>query len=174
MTAPALARAAAAICLVLISFAGFLFVFALHMQGALDYSPVRAGLCFVPLVLGFGLGGLNWRRLPARAQPGLPLVGLILAGAGYLAIALQQRHGQPVGVATEAALGVVGLASGAAYGPLLGLALSRVPAAHAADASGVMNTGCSGSHCPARSTSAEWHFRHRRPVPETRSARPLS
>ena len=140
MEAPALAPAAAAICLVLISFAGFLFIFALHMQGALNYTPVRAGLYFVPLVVGFGLGGLYWRRLPIRFQPGLPAIGLILAGVGYLVLALLQRNGQQVGSATEVALGVVGLASGAAYGPLFGLALSRVAPAHAADASGMMNT----------------------------------
>ncbi|MFE3269180.1 MFS transporter [Streptomyces sp. NPDC059215] len=140
MTAPTFIFAATAICLVLISFAGFLFIFALHMQGALGYSPVRAGLFFVPLVVGFGLAGLYWRRLPSRVHPRLPVLGLTMASMGYVALALLQRDGQAVGLSVEAVLGGVGLASGLAYGPLFGTALSRVAPAHAADASGVVNT----------------------------------
>lgn len=140
LRSPALAPAAGAIFLVLVAFSGSLFVCALHLQGALRYGPAHAGLLFVPLVVGFGLGGLYWRRLPARLHPMLPVTGLLVSAAGYLWLALLQRDGGQVAVAAEAALGVIGISSGIAYGPLFGLALSRVAAADAADASGVMNT----------------------------------
>ncbi|WP_399896090.1 MFS transporter [Streptomyces sp. BBFR51] len=140
LRSPALAPAALSICLVLVAFSGSLFTAALHLQGALGYSPEHAGLLFLPLVVGFGLGGLYWRRLPARMQPSLPLTGLLVSAAGYVWLGFVQRDGAQVGVAAETALGVVGVSSGVAYGPLFGLALSRVAPADAADASGVMNT----------------------------------
>ncbi|SEG92066.1 Major Facilitator Superfamily protein [Actinacidiphila yanglinensis] len=140
LRSPGLVPAAAAICLVLVTFSGFLFVCALHFQGALRYGPERAGLLFVPLVVTFGLGGLYWRRLPARLHPALPVAGLLATALGYGALALLQRDGGQAGAAVETALAVVGLSSGIAYGPLFGLALGRVGAADAADASGLMNT----------------------------------
>lgn len=140
LRSPALAPAALSICLVLIAFSGSLFTAALHFQGALGYSPEHAGLLFLPLVVGFGLGGLYWRRLPARTHASLPLSGLLVSAVGYVGLGLVQHNGAQVGVAAETALGVVGVSSGVAYGPLFGLALSRVAPADAADASGVMNT----------------------------------
>ncbi|SEN74076.1 MFS transporter [Actinacidiphila rubida] len=140
LRSPGLVPAAAAICLVLVTFSGFLFVCALHFQGALRYGPERAGLLFVPLVVAFGLGGLYWRRLPAWLHPALPVAGLLATALGYGGLALLQRGGGQAGVAVETALAVVGLSSGVAYGPLFGLALGRVGAADAADASGLMNT----------------------------------
>ena len=140
LRSPGLAFAASAIFLTLIVFSGFLFTCALHLQGALGYSPQHAGLLFIPLVAGFGLGGLYWRRLPKRLHAALPVVALLLAAAGFVALALLQRHGGQFGVAAETTLGVIGLVLGAAYGPLFGLALTRVAPSDAADASGLMNT----------------------------------
>lgn len=140
LRSPGLAPAAASILLTLIAFSGFLFTCALHLQGALAYSPQHAGLLFIPLVAGFGLGGLYWRRLPRRLHAALPVAALLTAAAGFAGLALLQRHGGPVGAAAETTLGVIGLALGAAYGPLFGLALSRVAPTDAADASGLMNT----------------------------------
>ncbi|CAM5695812.1 MULTISPECIES: MFS transporter [Streptomyces] len=135
-----LAHGASAILLTLVVFSGFLFACALHLQGALGYSPQHAGLLFVPLVTGFGLGGLYWRRLPERLHAALPVAALLVSAAGFAVLALLERGGGQAGVAVETALGVTGLALGAAYGPLFGLALSRVAPADAADASGLMNT----------------------------------
>lgn len=140
LRSPGLVRAASSILLTLIVFSGFLFTCALHLQGALGYSPQHAGLLFIPLVAGFGLGGLYWRRLPRRLHAALPVAALLAAAAGFTGLALLQRHGGQVGVAAETTLGVIGLALGAAYGPLFGVALSRVVPTDAADASGLMNT----------------------------------
>lgn len=140
LRSPPLVPAALSLCLVLVAFSGSLFTTALHLQGALGYGPEHAGLLFLPLVVGFGLGGLHWRRLPARTHASLPLNGLLVSAVGYVVLGLVQREGAQVGVAAETTLGVVGLSSGVAYGPLFGLALSRVAPADAADASGVMNT----------------------------------
>ncbi|KOV92107.1 hypothetical protein ADL02_12110 [Streptomyces sp. NRRL WC-3723] len=140
LRSPGLAHGASAILLTLVVFSGFLFTCALHLQGALRYSPQHAGLLFIPLVTGFGLGGLYWRRLPGRLHAALPVTALLVSAVGFAVLALLERGGGQAGVALETVLGIIGLALGAAYGPLFGLALSRVAPADAADASGVMNT----------------------------------
>ncbi|MEN3538656.1 hypothetical protein AAH991_26330 [Microbispora sp. ZYX-F-249] len=50
---------------------GFLFAFALHLQGGLGESPLRAGLTFLPMAVAFGLGSFYWRRLPGRGAVAL-------------------------------------------------------------------------------------------------------
>ena len=62
-------------------FGGFFFVLALHLQGGLGDSPLRAGLTFAPAAAAFALVSLNWQRLPARWFGGLVIAGF----AGYAA-----------------------------------------------------------------------------------------
>ena len=57
----------AALFAVLAVFGGFFFTLALHLQGGLGDSPLRAGLTFAPAGLAFALVSLNWQRLPAAA-----------------------------------------------------------------------------------------------------------
>ena len=47
-------------------FGGFFFALALHLQGGLGDTPLRAGLTFAPAAAAFALVSLNWQRLPAR------------------------------------------------------------------------------------------------------------
>ncbi len=141
LAAPGLRPAAGAIFMALTGFAGFLFVFALHLQAGLGDSALRAGLVFVPMAVGFGSAGLYWHRLvPARLHRSLPVLALLVMGAGDAAMGLLMRHGAQVGVAEELLLAVVGLASGCAYSPLFARALGKVAQADAADASGLMVT----------------------------------
>jgi MFS family permease len=133
-TAPGVRAGIVAIFLSMCTFGGFLFSLALHLQGALGYSPLRAGLFFIPGAAGFALSSLNWRRMPAAwHRPMIPLA-LLLAGLGYLGLALFESGG----VGLEVAMGVAGLGLGAAFSPLLAITLTHVAVEDAADASGLL------------------------------------
>jgi hypothetical protein len=116
------------------TFGGFLFSVALHLQGGLGFSPLRAGLFFIPGAGGFALSSLNWRRAPARWHRPMIPVALVVAGLGYLGLAVFQSGG----VGLEVAMGLTGLGLGAAFSPLLAIALTYVAVADAADASGLL------------------------------------
>src|SRR6516164_9652133 len=65
LRAPGLAPGLAAVAVLMITYGGFLFSFALHLQAGLGDSALRAGLTFAPCALVFGVCGYFWRRLPA-------------------------------------------------------------------------------------------------------------
>ncbi|WP_201776247.1 MFS transporter [Streptacidiphilus melanogenes] len=140
LRAPGLAPAAGAIFLVMTGVAGFSFAFALHLQAGLGASALRSGLTVAPTMLGFGVAGLWWRRLPQRLHGSLPLLALVVGAAAFAVVGLLARDGHAVSWTQRAALLVVGVAGGCAYSPLFARALGSVAAEHAADASGVMVT----------------------------------
>jgi MFS family permease len=132
--APGMRAGLSAIFLCMCTFGGFLFSLALHLQGGLGYTPLHAGLFFIPGAGGFALSSLNWRRMPARwHRPMIPLA-MLVAGLGYLGLALFETGG----VWLEVAMAVAGLGLGAAFGPLLAVTLTHVAVADAADASGLL------------------------------------
>lgn len=139
LRSPGLLPASVGIFVVMLNFSGFMFSFALHLQAGLGDSPLRAGLLFGPIALGFGVFGLYWQRLPERLHPSLPVAALLVVALGYLAVGQLMRSGGQLGIATAVLL-VVGAASGCAYSPLFARALSRVAPADAPDASGVLVT----------------------------------
>ncbi|MFC1416473.1 MFS transporter [Streptacidiphilus cavernicola] len=140
LRAPGLLTAGGGLLLTMGSFGGFMFAMALHVQAGLGLSPLRAGLVFLPMTVGFGLSGMHWQRLPKRFHPVLPAVALAVSGLGYLGVGLMLREGERIGVGVEALMLPLGLIAGSAYGPLMGRALARVAPADAADASGVVIT----------------------------------
>jgi MFS family permease len=132
--APGMRASLATIFLQMATFGGFLFSLALHLQGGLGYGPLRAGLFFIPGAAGFALSSLNWRRAPAWAHRPMILLGLVVAGLGYLGLAVFESGGAGL----EVAMGVAGLGLGAAFGPLVTIALTHVTMEDAADASGLL------------------------------------
>ncbi|MDG6100795.1 MFS transporter [Dactylosporangium aurantiacum] len=140
LRSPGLVPACLAILAVMASYAGFLFTLGLHTQRDLGYSPARAGLVLVPAAVGFAVSSLNWRRLPAHWHRRVIPAALLVVTAGYALMAWTIRDDRPLGPAYLAASAVYGLALGAAFSPLIGVALAHVPPAVAADASGVVAT----------------------------------
>jgi EmrB/QacA subfamily drug resistance transporter len=120
------------------SYAGYLFSVALHLQSGLGYSPLHAGLLFVPMAITFGTTSAQWRRLPARWHPYLPAVGLVVAAIALALIAVSLR-GTP-GIGFLAAQIPFGIGAGAAFAPLMARALANVAPPDAADASGLVTT----------------------------------
>ncbi len=140
LRAPGLLVGAAALFVALINYAGYLFAFALHLQSGLGESPQRAGLAFAPMAIGFAITGLTWRRLPARMHGPMIPIGLVVAAGAYLLLAPIMRGGGDGGLTMELDLLLVGLALGIAFSPMIAVALTHVPLAEAADASGVLVT----------------------------------
>lgn len=138
LRAPATAPAAVAMLLCMATYAGFLFCLALHLQAGLGESALHAGLLFIPGAGGFALTSLTWRYIPARLLRAVIPSGYLLGGLGYLGLALAVRGGEPAGVALEVSLACIGLGLGAAFSPLLSVALTHVATADAADASGLL------------------------------------
>ncbi|MEU0685402.1 MFS transporter [Streptomyces uncialis] len=140
LRAPGAVPATMAVFLMMAGYAGFLFAMTLYFQGGLGLSPLAAGLAFVLPALGFGLVGLNWRRVPARYHHGLVPAALAVSAAGYAGVALVASGLGPAGPLYQLSATLAGAGMGAAYGPALHAALSRVAPRDAADASGLAAT----------------------------------
>jgi MFS family permease len=140
LRAPGLVPGLAAVAVLMITYGGFLFSFALHLQAGLGDSALRAGLTFAPCALVFGFCGYFWRRLPAASHHLLAPAGCLVAVGGYLAVALVLRSGGSGGLALQVAMVVTGASLALGFSPLVTHALVRVPLHQAADASGLLTT----------------------------------
>src|SRR5499427_5893140 len=137
---PGTAPGVAALFCVMAVFGGFFFVLALHLQGGLADSPVRAGLIFAPAGLGFAVVSLNWQRLPGNRPAAVSFAGFVAYGAGLLLLAGVIGGGGHGGAWLPLALTLVGAGMAAAFSPLMTAVVMRVPVADAADATGVIVT----------------------------------
>jgi MFS family permease len=120
-------------------YGGFLFSLALDLQEGLGDTALRAGLTFAPAAATFGAMGYFWRQVPAPVHRFLPFVGFSWAALSYLALADYLRHGT-AGFALYLLLIALGVGMGAAFSPLMTLALVNVPRHEAPDASGLLTT----------------------------------
>src|SRR5262249_18574064 len=109
LRAPGMLAGMAALFLVLVNYAGYLFGMALHLQSGLGGSPARAGLVFAPVAVGFAVTGLTWSRLPARWHGPIIPLGLLVAGLCYLPLAAILRNGSRGGVRREIQLLSIGV-----------------------------------------------------------------
>lgn len=143
LRAPALPSGLVTLAATQIGYGGLLFAYTLHLQAGLGESALRAGLSYLPFAAVFGLAGYNWRRLPAAARRVLVPAGLTVGILAYLALASGLHgagsHGGNTAL-TWAGLVAVGLGLGLSVSPLLTQSLTYVPAARAADASGLLTT----------------------------------
>jgi Major Facilitator Superfamily len=137
---PGVATGIIALFCVMAVFGGFFFALALHLQGGLGDSPMRAGLTFAPAGLAFALVSLNWQRLPARWHLGLIVSGFAANAAGLLLLAEVFRGGSDGGWLLLLAVALAGAGMAAAFGPLMTGVVMRVPVGDAADATGVIVT----------------------------------
>ena len=138
LRAPALPSGLVTLAATQIGYGGLLFAYTLHLQAGLGQSALRAGLSYLPFAAVFGLAGYNWRRLPAAARRVLVPAGLTVGILAYLALAAGLHAG--ITALTWTGLAAVGLGLGLAVSPLLTQSLTHVPAARAADASGLLTT----------------------------------
>jgi len=137
---PGVATGIVALFCVMAVFGGYFFALALHLQGGLGDSPMRAGLTFAPAGLAFALVSLNWQRLPARWHLALIISGFAANAAGLLLLADVFRGGSDGGWLLLLAVTLAGAGMAAAFGPLMTGVVMRVPVGDAADATGVIVT----------------------------------
>jgi MFS family permease len=138
--APGLLAGLVAVFVLMVTYGGWLFSFAIDLQSGLGDSAMRAGLTAAPAAVAFGLIGYYWRRLPTAAHYLLPPLGCLVAGLGYASLGFGLRSGGPVGPLAQACLVVTGVGLALGFSPLVTHSLVRVPVHKAADASGLLTT----------------------------------
>jgi MFS family permease len=140
LAAPGMLAALGAIFAIMAGYSGYLLTQTLHLQGGLGFSPLRAGLTFLAAGSAFAVASLNWRRLPAHWHGRMVPLAILLAAAGLGLLGLSVRAGGTPGPLFWVAQVCFGFGLGAAFSPLVALAVRHVPLAEAADASGMLAT----------------------------------
>jgi EmrB/QacA subfamily drug resistance transporter len=116
------------------------FLGALYLERVRGYSALRTGVAFLPLslatgVLSLGITARLMTRFGARA---VMLPGLVLTALGLLLLSRVGEHSSYKPTMYIALL-ILGLGAGAAFIPLLAIAMAHVPPADAGLASGIVN-----------------------------------
>ena len=137
---PAMTGFLAVLCFTFANLA-FYLVLTFYMQLGLGYSPLQSGSVVLPLTLTFAIvsrkaGPRGQRRGPRAIIEGCCVQ---LLGIAVLAVGITSRGGSDP-VVLAGLLVVFGFGQAMAMAPLYGLALSRVPHAHAGSGSGVLST----------------------------------
>ncbi len=119
---------------------GMWFFVSLYLQQVLGYSPIRAGLAFLPMTVCIVIGSTLASRLVQRigVRPLLTL-GLALQVAGLLLFALIHANGTYLGDVLAPSL-LVAMGIGLSFVPAAIAAVSGVAPQEAGLASGLVNT----------------------------------
>ncbi|WP_026360207.1 MFS transporter [Amycolatopsis nigrescens] len=129
----------AACCIVMGCYTVFVLTLTLQLQSELGYTPLQAGLAFVPYALGFGALSLSWHHCPQRLQRAMPIVGPLVLAAGVLLVVLLVRNdGHPWGFLP---LLLAGAGHAAGYSPLIAQVTSLVEPRFASAISAMNSTG---------------------------------
>jgi len=120
-------------------FGMFLFL-AYFFQGILQYSPVKAGLLFLPFSVGVGISaGIASQALPRFGPRYVSFIGLIMATAGMLLLTQLEPSSAYVSDILPALM-VLSLGMGLVFVPISATALFGVGNHDAGIASAVLNT----------------------------------
>ncbi len=119
---------------------GMWFFVSLYLQQVLGYSPIKAGLAFLPMTLIIVVGSVVASRAVSRvgAKP-LLLVGMASLTAGLLLFSDLSVNGTYAGVVLVPSL-LVAIGIGLSFVPATLLAVAGVPSKEAGLASGLLNT----------------------------------
>ena len=125
--------------LVSLAMFGIFFFVSLYMQNILGYSPVHAGLVFLPMSILVVVSAPLAGRATDRIGPRWPIaVGMALLAVGLLTFSRLGPHAGFLDLLPGMLIGGVGI--GIAMGPMTTAALSTVPLREAGVASGVVTT----------------------------------
>ncbi len=112
----------------------------LYVQRVLGFSPIQAGLAFLPFTAGIIIGaGLAQRLVPALGAREVPLIGMGLAVVGLLLFLRLEPDGHYV-VDLLPAMLLVSIGMGLTFVPVTLIATSGIPHDDAGLASGLFNT----------------------------------
>jgi MFS family permease len=110
------------------------------VQEVLGYSPLKAGLAFLPvtagIVIGAGLSQAGIRWMSARR---VPLFGVVLAAGGFFLLGRVPTHGTYLADLLPGLL-LMSIGIGLTFVPLTLIATTNIAADDAGLASGLLNT----------------------------------
>jgi EmrB/QacA subfamily drug resistance transporter len=127
----------------LIAFCGFFSMFfyaTLYMQEILHYSPLKAGIAYLPITAGFGIAGAVASQLVTRVGTRAVVVtGCVVAAAGIYWVSRVPLHGSYL---TDILPGfvVMSLGAGSVFVSVTAAANAGVPADKAGLAAGLLNS----------------------------------
>ena len=122
-------------------FAMFFFV-TLWMQVVNGYSPIKAGVAFLPMTVLIGISAGISAKLLGRTGPRPPLMlGMALAGSGLLSLGLRLEPDSSYSTVVFPALALVAVGMGMTFVALTAAAVAGVDKADAGIASALLNTG---------------------------------
>jgi MFS family permease len=118
-------------------------VLTLFLQLGLGFSPLHAGLTFLPFSAGVLISSGAAARLAPRFGRGVTMAGALVIAAGMVGLIATVHHDGAAVTTWDLvpALVAAGLGLGAVIAPLADIVLARVPLRDAGSASGVFNTG---------------------------------
>ncbi|MEV7413753.1 MFS transporter [Streptomyces sp. NPDC089919] len=118
---------------------GMFFFLTLFVQNVLDFSPLRAGLAFLPISAVIAVGaGFTSQLLPRFGPKPFMVAGALFSAAGLAWLTLTDIHSTYLGSILGPML-VFGLGMGLQFVSLTLMALSRVPDRESGAASGLLN-----------------------------------
>jgi EmrB/QacA subfamily drug resistance transporter len=120
----------------------FALVLTLFLQIGLGYTPLHAGLTFLPFSAGVLVASAAAARLAPKFGRSVTMTGALVMAGGMGGLVLIVRHYGPAVTTTDLlpALIVAGLGMGTVLAPLADIILARVRQEDAGSASGVFNT----------------------------------
>ena len=123
--------------------ASFALVLTLFLQLGLGFSPLHAGLTFLPFSAGVLVASGAAARLAPRFGRGVTMAGALIIAAGMVGLIATLHHYGAAVTTWDLVPGLVaaGLGLGAVIAPLADIVLAGVPHRDAGSASGVFNTG---------------------------------
>jgi EmrB/QacA subfamily drug resistance transporter len=121
----------------------FALLLTLFLQLGLGFTPLHAGLTFLPFSAGILVSSGAAARLAPRFGRGVIMAGAVTIAAGMAGLIGIVHHFGAALTTWELTPGLVaaGLGLGAVIAPLAEIVLDRVPKQEAGSASGVFNTG---------------------------------
>jgi MFS family permease len=121
---------------------GLLLVLTQYLQFVLGYSPVKAGLAFVPLAVAAIAGNVAGAQLSVKVGPRIPvLTGMLVMAVSFGLLATVSAGTGTLTFAVPAiALGLLGLGAGVAMPAAVGALMSTIPAEQAGAGSALNDT----------------------------------
>jgi EmrB/QacA subfamily drug resistance transporter len=121
---------------------GIFFFLTLWMQVLNGYSPIKAGLAFLPMTVLIGVGAGISAQLLGRIGPRpLLLAGPTIAAAGLITLALRLEPTSSYLTVVLPSLALVAIGMGLAFVALTSAAVAGVPQEDAGIASALLNAG---------------------------------
>ncbi len=137
---PRLGWGTGAVTLAGLAIGGLAFELTQYLQFVQGYTPLQAGLRFLPIAIGFGIAGPITQRVVPRLGTGRT-VAAALGGAAVLFAALSRVQPGTSYWLMGAALLLIGLGVGAAFVPSTDAVMAAVPGANAGLGSALNDSG---------------------------------